>query len=134
MKDETKTILQSFFHPSSFMLPKSGTVRVEPVRIKVYGLFWQTRRRYVLQSIFGLGYGVALLVLWFAAWPGMYKQLTRWDVDLPAYMRVTVAVLNELPWILAAAAVIKLFEMWIILRRFTRKEAEQLAKPPASSP
>jgi hypothetical protein len=107
---------------------------VEPVRVKVYGLFWQTRRRYVLQSIFGLGYGVALWILWLYLWPGMRQQLTRWDIELPTYMIVTVAVLNELPWILLAAAVIKLFEMWIVLRRFTQKEAEQLAKTPASSP
>jgi hypothetical protein len=107
---------------------------VEPVRVKVYGLFWQTRRRYVLQSIFGLGYGVALLILWLAAWRGMYEKLMRWDLDLPTYMKVTVAILNQLPWILLAAAAIKLFEMWIVLRRFTQKEAEQLAKRPATSP
>ncbi len=107
---------------------------MEPVRVKVYGLFWQTRRRYVLQSLFGLGYGFVMLILWLAFWPEMYKKLNRWDIDLPAYMRVTVAILNVLPWILLAAALIKLFEMWIVLRRFTRKEVERLARKKAPSP
>jgi len=107
---------------------------VEPVRVKVYGLFWQTRRRYVLQSLFGLGYGVALWILWLIEWPEMSTKLNRWDIDLPTYMKVTVAILNVLPWILLAAAAIKLFEMWIVLRRFTRKEVEQFAKKKAPSP
>ena len=107
---------------------------MEPVREKVYGLFWQTRRRYILQSIFGLGYGAGLFVLWLYVWPGMRQTLTRPEIELPTYMIVTVAVLNELPWILLVVGAIKLFEMWIVLRRFTQKEAEQLAKSRARSP
>src|SRR5262249_46920661 len=97
----------------------SGTVRVEPVRVKVYGLFWQTRRRYVLQSIFGLGYGVALLIVWLAVLQGKCAELMRPDIDVSTSMKVIVAILNQLPWILLATALIKLFEMWIVLRRFT---------------
>jgi hypothetical protein len=107
---------------------------VEPVRVKVYGLIWQTRRRYVVQSILGLVYGVGLLVLWLIVWPGMFKNLKRPEVDLPTYMKVTVAILNELPWVLLIVAAIKLFEMWIVLRRFTEKEAKQLAKTTETSP
>jgi hypothetical protein len=108
---------------------------VEPIRVKVYGLFSQTRRRYILQSIFGLGYGVALLILWWKLWPGLRETLTRRpDVQLPTHMIVTVAVLNEVPWILLIVAVIKAFEMWIVLRRFAQKEAEQLAKTTQTSP
>ena len=107
---------------------------MEPIRVKVYGLVSQTRRRYVLQSIFGLGYGVALLILWWKLWPGMRENLTRPDLQLPTHMIVTVAVLNELPWILLIVAAIKAFEMWIVLRRFAQKEAEQLAKATEVSP
>ena len=105
-----------------------------PVRVKVYGFVSQTRRRYILQSIFGLGYGIALLILWWKLWPTYRQNLLRADLDLPTHMIVTVAVLNQLPWILLSAAAIKGFEMWIVLRRFAQKEAEQLAKATETSP
>jgi hypothetical protein len=114
--------------------PTSGTVRVEPVRVKVYGLFWQSRRRYVIQAILELGYAVGLLILWWLKLRPMCQSMMKADVELPPYMWVFIAVLNELPWILLIATAIKAFEMWIILRRFTEKEAEQLAKKTNTSP
>ena len=41
----------------------------EPVRVKVYGLFPLTRRRYLWQAAFGGFSLVLVLVLWLAVWP-----------------------------------------------------------------
>ena len=106
---------------------------MEPVKVKVYGLFWQTKRRYVVQSIIGIVYGVGLLIIWWLKWKPFRETLLRPDAPMPGWMIVTIIVLNELPWILLITAVIKAFEMWIILRKFKAKEAEQLANPPKPS-
>jgi hypothetical protein len=107
---------------------------VEPVRVKLYGLIWQTRRRYVIQSILEVGWGIGLLILWWFKLRELCQSLMKSDAVLPTYMYLTVAVLNELWCILPILGVYKAFEMWIVLRRFTQKEAQQLAKPTEPSP
>lgn len=86
-----------------------------------------------MQSIFDYASGVAAMILWFSVWPGLRASWTK-KPNLPSYMLTEVAFLDQVPWILLIAGAIKLFEMWIILRRFTKKEAEQLAKTSAPSP
>lgn len=107
--------------------PVTGTVRVEPVRIKLYGLFWRTRRGYVVQSIVELIYAAGLLLIWLLKWRSFRDQLMLQEMDHATYILVILAVLNEVPWILLIAVTIKIIEMWIILRRFAEKQAQQLA-------
>ena len=99
---------------------------MEPVRVKVYGLVWHTRRRYVLQSIFGLGAVAGVLILWWLGWQRLRDNLTQ--LELPPHVKLTVAILDQVPYIMLVAVAIKAFEMWLVLRRFSRKEAERLAK------
>ena len=106
---------------------------MEPVRVKVYGLFAWTRRRYFVQSVLDFVSGAAVLLFWLLVWPGMKQNVMRFDPP-PTHLIVVVAVLDQVPWILLAATAVKVFEMWIVLRRFARKEAEQLAAPPKASP
>jgi hypothetical protein len=105
---------------------------VEPVRVKLYGLIWHTRRRYLVHSIMGLGAVVGVLIVWWLGWPRLRHNLELFD--LPTHMAVTVAVLNQVPWIMLVAVTIKAFEMWIVLRRFAQKEAERLANSTKTSP
>jgi hypothetical protein len=106
---------------------------MEPVRVKVYGLFSRTRRRYLRESIFGLIVCAALWIAWIPFWP-LFKE--RIDTiqkagielgkgDLPVAMKVMVAVLEAAPWILLATALFKCLEMFLVLRCFARKEAER---------
>jgi hypothetical protein len=117
---------------SAFRAPHPASE--EPVRVKLYGLFSRTRRRYVVGSILELGYAAALLIVWVLAWPHYWAILKGRGDQLPTSMMVTVAVLKNLPLIMVAAVAIKAFEMWIVLRLFARKEAERLAAYNQPSP
>jgi hypothetical protein len=105
---------------------------VEPVRVKVYGLFRWTRPRYIRQSVFDFALCAAVLLIWFLAWPGLRNALTKHN--LPPEVLAEIAIGDQTPLILLAGAVGKVCEMWIILRRFAQKEAEQLAKATKTSP
>ena len=107
---------------------------MEPVRVKVYGIYSHTRRSYVVQAIFGLGAVAGLLIAWWFGWQELRQKLTQPTVTLPTFMYVTIAVLDKVPWILGAITLIKVFEMWIVLRRFARKEAELTINTNQSSP
>jgi hypothetical protein len=115
---------------------------MEPVRVKVYGLFWRTRKRYLLDSGVGLVVLVVMLVGWFSGWPALKERIDvieKFHVEkgqpgLPTYMQVTVAVLDVLPLILLATALFKCLEMFIVLRCFARKEAERPRQGAGSAP
>jgi hypothetical protein len=101
------------------------------VRVKVYGLFPLTRRRYLWQAAFG-GLGLSLLfAVWLAAWPQIAERLPH--VRLDPWAAAVVAVVAQTPWILLALALFKAVEMWFVLRLFAVREAEQrkAAPPPA---
>ena len=104
----------------------------EPVRVKVYGLFPLTRRRYLSQAFFGIVALVTMLVGWFLSWPRLRGHLSQ--ATLPPAMRVTVAVLDQVPWILLATAALKGLETFVVLRCFARKEAAARPAPPDALP
>jgi hypothetical protein len=93
---------------------------VEPVRVKVYGLYPLTKRRYLTQAVAGVVMAVLILVGWWFGWPPLRDRLMQ--RELPAAMTAVVAVLNNVPWILLAALVFKAIEVFFVLRAFARKE------------
>ena len=105
---------------------------MEPVRVKVYGLFSLTKRRYVSQAVAGVVGAVVVFVGWFFAWPPMRDRLTRPDLPPSSFREMIVAILSNVPWILLAALVFKAVEVYIVLSIFGRKEAAAAAKTPAS--
>ncbi len=103
---------------------------MEPVRVTIYGLFPRTRKRYVIDSLIGLGTLAAMFSAWFPLWPILRDKIEigRLRLEpsvLPVWMQVTVVVLEVLPWILLATALFKCLEMYLVLRCFARKEAER---------
>ena len=94
---------------------------MEPVRVKVYGLFALTKRRYLTQAVAGVVFACVILVGWWFGWPPLRDRLTRHE--LPAAMGLIVAVLNNAPWIVLAAVAFKLIEVFFVLRAFARKES-----------
>jgi hypothetical protein len=105
---------------------------MEPVRVKLYGLFWRTRTRYLIDSGIGLAVLGAMVIGWFSCWPPLkdklevieHHQIQAGKPPLPPYMQITIAVLNVLPIILGATALYKGMEMYFVLQNFARKEAE----------
>ncbi|MFO0877947.1 MAG: hypothetical protein U0840_11390 [Gemmataceae bacterium] len=90
-----------------------------PVRIKLYGLVWMTRRRYVQQLVTACGLAVLFLGVWWWQWPVVR---TRFDgADSPALARFLL-VMDHVPWVLAGVVVLQLIEAFFVLRVFARRE------------
>jgi hypothetical protein len=93
---------------------------VEPVRVKVYGLFSLTKRRYLAQAVAGVIFAVLILVGWWFGWPPLRDRLTRAEVAASAFRDLLVGVLNNVPWIVLAVLVYKAVEVFFVLRAFAR--------------
>ena len=111
---------------------------MEPVRVKMYGLFALTKRRYLSQAVTGVVAAVAILVGWYFAWPSMQQRLMRPDLPPSAFRDWIVAILGNVPWIVLAALLYKAMEVCIVLGIFARKQAQQdpsrKGEPGASAP
>ena len=101
-----------------------------PVRVKLYGLFSMTKRRYLFQAVFSVVGAVLVLVGWCFAWPGLRPRLMRPDLPPSAIRTLIVAVMDAVPWILLAALAYQAAEIYLVLRVFARKQAQAAA--PAS--
>jgi hypothetical protein len=106
---------------------------VEPVRVKLYGLWSRTRRGYLTQSVVEALGVVAFLSLWFLGWDAIKPKQERYE-RIPPAVKVAVAVVDQTPWIVLAAIAVKAVELWVVLKRFTAKEEEQRRKQAASPP
>ncbi len=103
-----------------------------PVRVKVYGLSL-TRRGYFLW----IGLGAVLFVVLFSVWlalfagaepsPAEHAGVSPW-LSLWGFLR------SYMPLLLLAAALLEGLEIYFVLRRFRRAEAEQAAGVPPPEP
>jgi hypothetical protein len=92
---------------------------VEPVRVKVYGLFSLTKRRYVGQAIAGVVFALLILAGWWFGWPPLRDRLT--SAPPSALRDFLVAILGNVPWIVLAVLVYKAIEVFFVLRAFARR-------------
>jgi hypothetical protein len=110
---------------------------VQPVRVKIYGLFSFTRRGYLREAIVEGLLLVAVVSVWVLGWEDCRKTLLLLEPQTPWTTR-TIALFDVLPWILLGAVLAKALEMTLVLRAFARKEqAARLAAsapPPLSAP
>jgi hypothetical protein len=102
---------------------------MDPIRVKVYGLFPLTRRRYLFQAACGAICFFALLVAWWLYGPELSERLNR--MKQTTWITLVHHVLAAAPWVLLGVAVIKVVEMYFVLRRFAAKEAKARRKAPA---
>ena len=110
---------------------------MEPVRVKLYGLFWMTKRRYVFQAAVAAVGAVLVLAGWYFAWPGpqgLHARLTEPKLPPSAFRTLIVAVMDNVPWILLAALAYQAAEAYLVLRAFARKAARPPTPPAAASP
>jgi hypothetical protein len=96
---------------------------MEPVRVKLYGLMPVTKRGYLFQLTLAACLLGGLLYVWTYLPPRPADQ----KGVLPPRSVWIWAVLDKLPWLVAAVAALYGIEAVIVFRRFARKEAAQRA-------
>jgi hypothetical protein len=96
---------------------------MEPVRVKLYGLFTVTKRRYLWQLALTVLLLVVLLVMWWFL-PNLQPVDGRGD---PPHVAWAIWLLRYLPWVVAGLAVLVLLEAVVVFRRFARAEEERPA-------
>lgn len=95
---------------------------MEPVRIKLYGLFSLTRRRYVVQFVVALLLAGLLLAGWWWVGRGVSEQF-QLGKD-PALDRF-ILFWRFLPFAVLGLMGLQMIEACVVLRLFRRKEAAQ---------
>ena len=104
-----------------------------PVRVKLYGFYSTTKRRYVAQVVFA----AVLIALLLAGWT--YYRISLRErlqgIDVRAADQI-VAVWDLVPWVVLGIAALQAIEAYFVLRAFARKQAEAAvaAPPPAPQP
>jgi hypothetical protein len=107
-----------------------------PIRVKLYGLFALTKRRYLYQQAVAVGLTLVLLFVWyrmpgreaFAPAPG--QESPRVPADLEWLFWLT----DKIPWIVGVLLTAIAAETYVVLRIFARKEVEQQSITPPESP
>jgi hypothetical protein len=98
---------------------------MDPVRVKLYGLFPVTKRRYVAQVVVAGVLVAILLSVWIFYRVNLRGQLGAIDSPL---LGLVVGFFDLIPWIVAGFVVLQTLEAWLVLRAFARKQ------PPAATP
>jgi len=99
---------------------------MEPVRIKLYGLFPTTRRSYVLQLIVAAVLCAGLLIFRFVMPPfPVPEELARKE---PSHLLI-MGFWSKIPWVVLGLAVLQTAEALFVFRRFAREEAVRQARP-----
>jgi hypothetical protein len=102
---------------------------VEPLRVKVYGLFSITRRRYVAQLVVASVLIAVLLAVWVVRRLTLHEQALK----VPA-LAPLVNLFDLLPWIALGLGALQAIEAWFVLRAFARKQAARAAADQPVSP
>src|SRR5262245_7594206 len=92
-----------------------------PVRIKLYGMLWLTRRGSRLMVMVGGGLLAAVMVYWLVT--------PRLDIppDAMPGTQMLLWIWIYLPWLVLAGVLLAALEVWLVLRKFDREEAAQRA-------
>lgn len=102
---------------------------MEPVQVKLYGLYPVTRRRYLRQLFITAVLLAVLFGLWYFL-PQLQSQSVQGTGSL-AHLDWALALLRNLHWIGFGLAALVLLEAVFVLRRFAQREAERAKEPAA---
>jgi hypothetical protein len=92
---------------------------MEPIRVRLYGVFSTTRKRYLKIQAFVFGLLIALLIV---AW--QYPN-PRFGLDERRTPAEILWFLDHLAWLVLAVIVLEALETFVALRQFARREAAQ---------
>ena len=106
----------------------------KPIRIKLYGFLWLTKRGYILLMTVGVALLVGLLIAWLVI-PFPAELPREAPPNSQMWFGVGKMVWKLLPWIALAGAVLEGIESYLVLRRFAQEEKVQraLAEPQPKS-
>jgi hypothetical protein len=99
-----------------------------PPRVKVYGFLSLTKRQYLMTLVGALGLLVILTPLWFLQGHEYVRQF--FQARAPAL----APLVQYVPFVVLAAVVLEGIEVWLVLRKFARLEAEQRRKEVLNTP
>lgn len=102
---------------------------MDPVPIKLYGLFRRTRQQYLRQQLLAVVLALSLLVVW-ASLPQLEMDPEQGIAYSPELVQV-MGIMERIPWIVALLLALIAAETVIVLRLFARK-AGQLSSPAAT--
>jgi hypothetical protein len=105
---------------------------VQPVRVRIYGLFTFTRTGYLREAVVEGLLVVVVVVVWILGWPESRKMLILQEPK-PEATNNLITLMDAVPWILIVAVLAKGVEIVVVLRAFARK-ASQAAPPPPPPP
>jgi len=89
-----------------------------PIRIRYYGLFWLSKRVYLILQVPVLAIClIALLVVLVAP--------ERLGINVRGLHPVSIWILDHLVWIVVAATVLEVLDTIFILRQFARRERQE---------
>src|SRR5262245_34258601 len=94
---------------------------MEPHRVKLYGLFFVTKRRYLVQLSVTIGLLLGLLGLWWYL-PNVPLPAAR-EGELPPHLVAASWLLRNLHWLVIGLAILVAAEAILVFRRFSRVEA-----------
>ena len=120
---------------------------MEPVRVKVYGLFALTKRRYVTVQVIGACVLLGLVAVWYSV-PALRQAATdegprsaaqgageRIPLSDPnPVLRGLRWLWEYLPWVVLATFLLEGVETLIVLRRFAHQEFLQRSQLPLPPP
>jgi hypothetical protein len=92
---------------------------MEPIRVRLYGLFPTTRKRYLVVQAFVFGFLAVLLVV---AWR---YPAPRFGVDERRLPVEIIWFLDHLAWLVLTMIILEALESFVTLRQFARREAAQ---------
>lgn len=101
---------------------------MSPPRVKVYGFLSLTKRQYLITLAGALFLLLTLMPLWFLQGHEYVKQFLQ--VQAPAL----APLVQYVPFIVLAAVLLEGIEVWLVLRKFAKLEAEQRQKEVLNTP
>ena len=98
---------------------------MDPVRVRLYGMFSRTKRQYVSQQIVAVLMLIPLAGIWIYWRLQIAPELA--GRTFPRHIAMMLSLFDMIPWLVVPLALAIGLETFLVMRIFARKEAAQRA-------